>query len=91
MIHKLDDIDAMVAAGQFEQAVAALDAMIQAEPESDELLYRRGKLHWRMGDKRRALSDYNAAVAINADSPAALLLGQATDIMDFYHRDLYNP
>ncbi len=81
----------MVAAGQIEQAVAALDTMIATDAESDELLYRRGKLHWRLGHRREALSDYNAAVSINPQSPAALLLGQATDIMDFYHRDLYNP
>lgn len=66
------------------------------EPDADagavaSLYYERGRLYWRIGDRGAAMSDYAAAVHLDPDSPAATALKMASDIMDFYNKDLYNP
>ena len=37
------------------------------------------------------MSDYNHAVALDPQSPAAEALKLCNEIMDFYNTDLYNP
>lgn len=76
---------------RLDEALAAVNELIAARPDDDDALYTRGKIYWRLGDKSAAITDYNAAVAANPASPAALALKQATEIMDFYNTDLYNP
>lgn len=53
--------------------------------------YLAGREAWKAGDKAAAISHYEAAVALDPDSDAAVALAQAREIMDFYHHDLYNP
>ncbi len=65
--------------------------MIDGNPESDELYFRRGKLYWRMGDRSAAMGDYAKAQSINPDSPASKALEMAYDVANFFNPDLYNP
>ncbi len=73
--------------------IAQLDALISTTATSDlaDLYFRRGRLWWRVGEKGRAISDYERAAALDADSPAVEALALARRVMDFYHTDLYNP
>lgn len=77
--------------GRYAEALAVLDALVKDNPSDDHLLFERGKLRWRMGDRSGATGDYAGAVALNPESPAALALEQARDIADFFNPDLYNP
>lgn len=70
--------------------IEALDAAIAQEATADAY-YQRGRLHWRAGNRGAAMSDYNRAVALDPDSPAAEALKLCNEIMDFYNTDLYNP
>lgn len=58
-------------------------------------LYLRGRIAWKEGDRTRAISLYNEAIAVDSGSEAAaaacVALEQARSIMDFYNKDLYNP
>ncbi len=68
----------------------ALDALAKLPADADAL-YMKGKILWKMGRKAEAMSSYASAVDLNPDSPAAIALAQARQIMNFYNKDLYNP
>lgn len=74
-----------------KERLVRLDAAIAGGGATADDYYNRGRLYWKLGDKGRAISDYNSAVALDADSPAAEALKLASSVMDFYHTDLYNP
>ena len=88
---KYQNYRTLIGENRFEDALIILDAMISEKPDDDTLLFDRGKLRWRMGDRSGATGDYAKAVAINPESPAAMALEQARDIADFFAPDLYNP
>lgn len=71
--------------------IQEIDALIASNPQNSELYYRRGKEYWRRSQKGEAISDFNRAVALDPESPAKIYLKMATDVMDFYNTDLYNP
>lgn len=87
----LQTIDALVADGRLEEAVASLSAMIEARGDDDTLYFMRGKLRWRLGDRAGATSDYAVAASLNPSSPAVRALEHARDVADFFNPDLYNP
>lgn len=70
--------------------IASLTAGIQVNPTAEQY-YSRGKLYWKAGKRGEAMTDFNAAIALDPNSPAAAYLAMANDIMDFYNTDLYNP
>ena len=94
-----EKIKADIAANRLEQAEKELLACLEAgsdkakgEKESRaECLYLLGRIAWKRGDKGAAISRYEQAVAIDPESDAAVALEQARQIMNFYHKDLYNP
>lgn len=54
-------------------------------------LFMRGRIAWKRGDKSAAISFYTSAAAIDQTSEAAVALAQATEVMNFFNKDLYNP
>ena len=79
---------------QISAAIESLGAKIQAggaDKAMAECHFERGKLYWRLDRRADAISDYESAVQLDPASPAAAALAIARDVMNFYHRDLYNP
>lgn len=74
-----------------EEAMVLLDRHIAANPENAEALYQRGRLHWRLGNRSKATSDYAAAASIDPAGPAATALEQAREIENFFNPDMLNP
>ena len=74
-----------------EEAIAALTCVLERNPGNDEALAMRGQLHWTMNHRREAINDYLAAITINPESRAKMLLEYAYSILDFYSKDLLNP
>lgn len=74
-----------------ENRIKQLSEDIVKSPQDDALYYERGKLYWKAGMRAEAITDFNQAVSINADSPAADYLKMVNEILDFYNTDLYNP
>lgn len=62
-----------------------------ANAEDEEALIERGRLHWSLGHRSEAINDYLAAQRINPEGKAKQLLKATYEILDFYHKDLYNP
>ncbi|MDE6300709.1 MAG: tetratricopeptide repeat protein [Muribaculaceae bacterium] len=73
-----------------QEKIQRITEEIASKPSADGY-YRRGKLYWRVGDRQHAITDFNQAVQMDADSPAAIYLNMTRDVMDFYNTDLYNP
>lgn len=57
---------------EHDQAVAALDAFLQKNPNSEEALYRRSIVLRRMGRLEEALADAERAVKMNPNRPRVL-------------------
>ncbi len=91
MKNEIDEIEALLADGKVREALARANELIVGSAESDELYYIRGKLNWRAGDTRAAVTDFESAVALNPESPARHALEMARDINDFFNPDLLNP
>jgi tetratricopeptide (TPR) repeat protein len=61
---------ALVAAGRFEEAVAAAEAEAAAEPGDPEPLYNRGQALAGLGRFGEAAADYERAVGMDASGSA---------------------
>lgn len=53
--------------------------------------YQRGNDYRRHSDWKHAIDCYMEATAIDPDSPAAEAKQMLEDILNFYHKDAYNP
>ena len=58
---------------------------------SAEAFYLQGNEYRRKGDWQQALNCYLEAIALDPDSPAVEAKQMLDDILDFYHKDSYNP
>jgi predicted negative regulator of RcsB-dependent stress response len=86
----IHDINELIENDETSAALALLNEAVESEP-SDEAYYLRGKLHWKLGNRSRAMSDYCKAVELNPESEARQALEMSTSIMNFYNKDIYNP
>lgn len=87
----ITDYKHLISENRLEEALQVLDALLTESPDDDSLLFVRGKVRWRLGDRQGATGDYAKASIINPESPAAKALEHARDIADFFNPDLYNP
>ena len=87
----LQNIEEMMGYGRTDEAAVQLDAYIEVHTNDDKAYFLRGKLMWRMGKRRHAMSDSPPPISINPDSPASHALEPAHDIMAFFNTDLMNP
>lgn len=87
----LQNLNEIISQNSIDNALKMLTELINADPCNDQLLYERGKLYWKIGNRSSAITDYNAAAAINPDSKARQALEMSTDIMNFFNPDLLNP
>ncbi|MDE6311232.1 MAG: hypothetical protein K2L96_05375 [Muribaculaceae bacterium] len=79
---------------EFADQISALTEAIDRESDParrGELIFRRGRLRWKVQDRAGAMSDYAAAAELAPGCGASEALAQCREIMAFYHRDLYNP
>ena len=60
-------------------------------PDDEDALIERGRLFWSLDKRSEAINDYLAAQRINPGGKASQLLKATYEILNFYHKDLYNP
>ncbi len=80
------EIEALIAAGRLDEALAAADSADEATAH-----YLRGRIAWKQGRRAEAIAAYGRAAALDPAGPGATALAQAREIMDFFNKDLYNP
>lgn len=76
---------------EIEQQLNILNAALTKNPTDADALYQRGSLYMKLGNLAAAKSDFTASANINPKGPGATALTLVSDIIDFYHTDLYNP
>jgi len=62
---------AYVSASKFDEAIADFDEAIQLNPREPRVFARRGTALERRGDRARARTDFEAALALDSDNAAA--------------------
>ena len=56
-----------------------------------EEYYKLGNEYRKKGDWQMALNNYLEAIALDPESPAVQAKEMLDDILNFYHKDYYNP
>ena len=84
-------IEELINQNRLEEAIISLNNAIEIDANNDQLYFLRGKLHWRLGNRSQAITDYEHAVAINPQSPARIALDNAQDVISFFNPDIFNP
>lgn len=84
-------IAAFILERDWEKTLSALTNNIQEEPDNDHWRLMRGQVYWQLGEKGKAITDYEHAVQINPRSPAKAALDLARNVMDYHNPDLLNP
>ncbi len=91
-MEQLIHIKELINQGDVAQAVVLLDALLQQDefPEKDQAYYLRGNAYRKQGNWQQALNNYQYAIDLNPDSPAKEARRMVMDILEFYHKDMYN-
>ena len=63
----------------------------QHQAYSADEYYRLGNEYRRQGNWQLALNNYMEAIEIDPESPAVEAKKMLDDILNFYHKDAYNP
>ena len=88
-----DTLKELINRGEVDAAIEQLDQLLhssEAEAGKDLLFYLRGNAYRKKGDWKQALDNYQYAIDLNPDSPAAQARQMVIDILEFYHKDMYN-
>ena len=91
-MEKQNESSKMEVERQIAQDIERLNKLISATSSpDDQLYYRLGNAYRKRGDFTQAMNCYLEAMAINPDSPAVEAHRMLSDIIEFYHKDYYNP
>ncbi len=86
------DIKALLTAGHTDEAIRRLHDLLAEVPQAaSRWHYLLGNAHRKAGQWAQALYHYAEAEALNPQSPAASARRMLMDILNFYHKDMYNP
>lgn len=88
---QLNTIKELINQGDVDKALEALDDFLcTASTHKDEAYYLRGNAYRKQGNWQQALNNYQSAIELNPGSPAVQARKMVMDILDFYHKDMYN-
>lgn len=74
-----------------KEALTVLNEFLAVNINNEEAYIMRGRIYWNLNKRKEAITDYLAAIKINPESNANMLLQYAYSILDFYNKDLLNP
>lgn len=82
----------LIKEGDVMTAIRTLTDYLESNPTEhlDEAHYLLGNTFRKLGDWKRALDAYQAAIDINPESPAMEARSAIIDILNFYNKDMYN-
>lgn len=88
---QLNTIQELINQGNVEEALQALDEFLAtASASKDEAYYLKGNAYRKLGNWQQALNNYQLATDINPESPAKEARKMVIEILNFYHKDMYN-
>jgi len=92
-MEQIDNLKELINQGDVDTAIKQLDQLLQdnsVEKEKDTLYYLRGNAYRKKGDWKQALDNYQFAIDINPEGPAVQARKMVIDILNFYHKDMFN-
>ena len=87
----LIEIEALLRAGQLEEAHQSLQAFVKAEPGNAQGWYLLGNLYRRQQLWGDAINTLNKAKLLDPDGPADAAIESIYNIIRFVNKDLMNP
>ncbi len=78
-------------AGRTQEALRLADEALQHNEDDATLHYLKGCAYMKTAQWGEALNSLMRAEALDKESPAAEARALVTEILNFYHKDLYNP
>ena len=92
-MEQIDNLKELINQGDVDTAIKQLDQLLQntsVEKEKDTLYYLRGNAYRKKGDWQGALNNYQEAITLDPESPAADARKMVMDILNFYNKDMFN-
>ena len=87
----LKEIKELIANGEIEIALQDLDEYLNTDnPHKDEAYYLKGNAYRKLSNWQLALNNYQKAIDLNPESPAAEARQMVIDILNFFNKDMYN-
>lgn len=86
----IKEIEQLYSDGRLDDAITAARAITDG-PHHAAATFILGRIAWRQGHRGQAITLYRQALELDAACGADIALEQALEIMNFYHKDLYNP
>lgn len=88
---QLHTIKELINQGDVDKALETLDELLRTtSTRKDEAYYLRGNVYRKQGNWQQALNNYQSAIELNPASPAVQARQMVMDILEFYHKDMYN-
>lgn len=88
---QLNSIQELINQGNVEEALGALDQYLATSTTNkDTAYYLKGNAYRKLGNWQQALNHYQLATELNPDSPAKEARAMVMEILNFYHKDMYN-
>ncbi len=84
-------INVLIEKNRIDEALKFLNTWIEEHPTDGNAFFLRGRMAWRLGERRAAINDYTRAAELDPKGPATTALEQTRAIMDFFNPDLLNP
>lgn len=104
-MEQLAEIRAWIYQGKVDEALKALDQLLDAAPSADssltsqappsatlkaEAYYLRGNAYRKQGNWQQALNNYQQAIDLDSHSAATEARRMVIDILNFYNKEMYN-
>ena len=91
MNEQLNHIRQLINEGHVDTAISRLNDWLQkASSPTAEAYYLLGNAYRKKSDWQGALNNYQEAIALDPESPAADARKMVMDILNFYNKDMFN-
>lgn len=89
---QLDIAKELIVQGDIDQALQLIEEILQTNSflSKDHAYYLRGNAYRKLGNWQQALNNYQQAIDLNPLSPAREARQMVLDILNFYHKDMFN-
>lgn len=89
---QLDIAKELIDQGNTDQALQLIEEILQTDSflSKDHAYYLRGNAYRKLGNWQQALNNYQHAIDLNPQSPAREARKMVLDILNFYHKDMFN-
>lgn len=90
-MEQLDYLKKLINKGDVDRAIKELNILLESDSiPKDILFYLLGNAYRKKSDWQQALNSYQSAIDINPNSPAVHARQIVMDILEFFHKDMYN-